>query len=96
MSLALLEAMAAGLPIVASDIPGNRAVVTDGQHGLLVKPGQPSELAAAINKLLDDRELANHYGSAARQRAAKNFSQQAMLEKHVKLFQSLLADNLPQ
>ena len=92
MSLALLEAMAAGLPIVASDIPGNRAVVTDGQHGMLVKPGQPGELAAAINKLLDDRDLANHYGSAARKRVEQHFSLQAMLDKHVALFNSLLTD----
>jgi glycosyltransferase involved in cell wall biosynthesis len=92
MSLAMLEAMAAGLPIVASDIPGNRALIEDGRHGLLAKPGQPTELAAAIQKLLDDRDLANHYGTAARQRAEKHFSQQAMLEKHVALFNSLLTD----
>jgi glycosyltransferase involved in cell wall biosynthesis len=90
MSLALLEAMSAGLPIVASDIPGNRTLVVDGEHGLLVKPGQSDAIAAALNKLLDDRALANHYGEDARQRAEHHFSLANMRERHEQLFEQLL------
>ncbi len=52
--IVLLEAMAAGLPIVASDIAGYRSVITDGQEGLLVPPGQPAYLAKALCQLLDN------------------------------------------
>ncbi|MHB8958516.1 MAG: glycosyltransferase family 4 protein [Candidatus Limnocylindrales bacterium] len=56
--IVLLEAMAAGAPIVASDIHGYKGVVRRGREALLVPPHEPKELAAAIERLLGDRELA--------------------------------------
>lgn len=53
-----LEAMAAGLPIITTDAPGCRDVVTDGYNGLIVKPGKPDELAEKIAIVLKNRELA--------------------------------------
>ncbi|MBV9172703.1 MAG: glycosyltransferase family 4 protein [Chloroflexi bacterium] len=55
--IVLLEAMAAGAPIVASDIPGYRDVVAQGEHGLLVEPKNPGAIADAICRLLSNPEL---------------------------------------
>lgn len=65
----LVEAMAAGLPVVATDIPGYREVVADGVEGLLVPPHDPGALAAALRRVLTDRELAAALGAAGRRRA---------------------------
>lgn len=67
----LLEAMAAGLPIVASDIPGYREVVDDGVEGFLVPPGDPARLAEAALRVLDDPDLATRLGEAGRKRAGQ-------------------------
>jgi phosphatidylinositol alpha-mannosyltransferase len=67
----LVEAMAAGLPVVASDIPGYDEVVADGIDGLLVPPRSPVSLAAAIARVLEDPSLAGRLGEAARARARR-------------------------
>lgn len=69
----LLEAMAAGVPIVASDIPGYRAVVRDSVDGLLVPPQDPRSLCAALASVLTDRTRAAALSSHARTRA-RDFS----------------------
>ena len=67
--IALVEAMAAGLPVVATDIPGYREVVSDGVEGLLVPPRDPEALAAAVVRILKEPELAKRLGEAGRERA---------------------------
>jgi len=67
----LVEAMAAGVPVVASDIPGYREVVRDGIDGLLVPPRDPGALAGAVRKLLEDPALATRLADAGRHRAAE-------------------------
>ncbi|HSM01059.1 MAG TPA: glycosyltransferase [Acidimicrobiia bacterium] len=64
--VAVLEAMALGRPIVATAVGGVAELVSDGETGLLVPPGDPVALAAAIDRLLDDREFAAALGAAAR------------------------------
>jgi phosphatidylinositol alpha-mannosyltransferase len=69
--IVLVEAMAAGLPVVASDIPGYREVVRDSIDGLLVPPRDPGALARAIGRVLDEPDLAKRRGEAGRERAAR-------------------------
>jgi len=65
----LIEAMAAGLPIVASDTPGYDEVVRDGVDGLLVPPSDPDAVAVAAGRILDDAGLAASLAAAGRDRA---------------------------
>ncbi len=69
--IVLLEAMAAGAPIVASDIHGYKGVVRRGREALLVPPHEPKELGVAIGRLLEDRELAARMSAAGLVRAAE-------------------------
>ena len=69
MSLALLEAMASGLPIVASASAGTTELLADGRCGVIVEPGSVQSLADGIRSLLADGERARAIGRAARQRA---------------------------
>jgi glycosyltransferase involved in cell wall biosynthesis len=82
---ALLEALAAGTPSVATDIPGNRDVATEGREGLLVPPGDVDALARAIARLLEDRALAGRLGAAGRERA-RAFDLESVARRHSELF----------
>ena len=90
MSIALLEAMAAGLSIVASDIPGNRALIDGDSQGLLVPPRDDEALAKAIERLLDNPDLAASLGNRARERVARQFSIAHMSDAHLNLFDRVL------
>ncbi|MGH2661657.1 MAG: glycosyltransferase family 4 protein [Actinomycetota bacterium] len=69
--LVLVEAMAAGLPVVASDIPGYREVVRDGEDGILIPPRDPEALAQAVALLLDDEGARDLYARTGRDRARR-------------------------
>lgn len=66
----ILEMMACGTPIVATDLPSVRELLTDGRNALLVPPNDPPALAAGVRSLLDDRELAERLAAQARQDVA--------------------------
>ena len=89
MSVALLEAMALGVPAVASDIPGNRGLVDHGEHGLLFAPGDPKAAAAAILAAWADPEAALLRAGAARRRVVERYSIEAMARGHLALFDAL-------
>lgn len=79
LPLALIEAMAAGKAVVATDIGGTRELVIDGETGLLVAPRDPGALATAITSVLGDPSLACRFAAAGRERAVSGFSAGAMV-----------------
>ncbi len=85
--LALIEAFAAGLPVVASHIPGHCDWINDGHDGLLA-PGDAASWALAIGRLLEEPEFAARLGQAARQKAA-DYSLANMVGMHLTLFQEV-------
>jgi glycosyltransferase involved in cell wall biosynthesis len=90
-SLALLEAMAAGKAIVASEVPGTDELIDDGQTGVLVAPGDPAALATAIRGLLADERLRADLGERA-QRAARRFTPQTMATRVAGVYRQLLGE----
>jgi glycosyltransferase involved in cell wall biosynthesis len=91
LSLALIEAAAAGVPVVASRIGGIPEVVLDGETGILVAPQDPASLARAIESLITDPALRMRLGQAARRRYEDHFSLQRMLDATEEVYHGLLA-----
>jgi glycosyltransferase involved in cell wall biosynthesis len=93
MGRVLVEAMAAGRPVVASDVGGIPDLVRNGENGLLVPPGDVPALANAILALLDNPESARQMGERGRT-VCRNFSLEAMIEKIERLYGELLEERL--
>lgn len=74
IAITMLEAMGAGLPVVATDVGGNREVVVPGETGLLVPPRNPTALADAVDAVLEDPARARAWGAAGRRRVESEFS----------------------
>jgi glycosyltransferase involved in cell wall biosynthesis len=83
---AVIEAQAAGVPVVATPVGGVRENVVDGETGLLCRPGDPASLAAAINRLLDDADLARRLAGEARRRVFDRYSVRRMVEETIALY----------
>jgi glycosyltransferase involved in cell wall biosynthesis len=90
MSVALLEAMALGIPLVASSIPGNRRLISDFKHGRLVAADDPQALARVITEQWDGFDRAFHMSRAARKRVETDFSIGVVARKHLELFRELV------
>jgi glycosyltransferase involved in cell wall biosynthesis len=86
----VMEAMAAGLPVVASDIPGNRDLVVPETTGLLFPVGDRSAIARSIHRLLEDPDLGRRWGAAGRQRIETEFTVARMVRRHANLYRELL------
>ncbi|TFG61259.1 MAG: glycosyltransferase [Deltaproteobacteria bacterium] len=89
-SNAILEAMAAGLPVVACDVGGNPEAVVDGVTGRLVPPRDPTALAAAMAEILVDPGKGRSMGEAGRQRATDRFSLDRMVREIEGMYESLM------
>lgn len=92
MPITVLEAMALGVPVVASAVGGVPEAVVDGETGLLVRSGGDAAFAGAITRLLADPDLAERMGAASRERVERSFSLDAMIAAHLDAYAELLAD----
>ena len=90
-SNAILEGMAAGLPVVACAVGGNPEAVVDGETGRLVPPRDPNRLAAAILEIAGDPDRGKRYGEAGRQRAQERFSLLRMVAEFEEMYETLTA-----
>jgi sugar transferase (PEP-CTERM/EpsH1 system associated) len=86
MSNGILEAMATGLPVVATRVGGNPELVSDGESGFLVPPGDSRALAEAIGRYVREPELAREHGAAARRRVETEFSVAQMVDRYAALY----------
>ena len=89
--LTVLEAMAAGLPVVAPDVGGLAELVVEGETGLLVAPGDPGALASAIAQLVRDPALRERFGAAGRERVETRFTFESFRDAHLDLYRRQLA-----
>ncbi len=86
-SNSLIEAMQAGVPVVATDIPGNRDLVIDGETGRLVAVGDRADFARQSLQLLDHPETARRLAQTARERVNSRFTVQQMVQRHIDLYE---------
>ena len=91
MSNALLEAMAAGNGIIASNTPGNAQLIADGANGLLVPPGDTGSLSAAIDRLLANPALVATLGKRARRDVTLKYSIDKVTDRYIELYTNLCA-----
>ena len=90
LSNSLMEAMAAGVPCIASDIPPNRELVVDGETGFLVRVGDRVGFQQFTDRLLSDAELARRLGDAGRERMRREFNIDSMVDAHAKLYREVV------
>jgi sugar transferase (PEP-CTERM/EpsH1 system associated) len=91
MSNTLLEAMASGLPVVATSVGGNPEVVVEGSSGWLFRPGDAETLASLLALLASQNNLRLSYGAAARERVVRSFGLERMLDDYSQLYLELAA-----
>ena len=86
LGVAALEAMASGLPVIASDVGGLREVVEDDRTGIIVPPANPEKIASAIKRLAESPELRSQMSAAARARVVENYSMEQMAARTLALY----------
>jgi glycosyltransferase involved in cell wall biosynthesis len=91
LGVSLLQASAAGVPIVASRAGGISEAVRDGVNGLLVPPGDAAALGAALSRLLADADLRRRLGAAGRILIRDEFSADVMIEGNLSVYRELVA-----
>lgn len=92
MSNALLEAMACGLPCIATRVSGSEDLISDGVNGLLVEPEQPVELAQALSRVVEDSDLAQRLGQEGRATVVRDYQLTSMAGRHLEFYHRLLRE----
>lgn len=93
MPNALLEAMACGLPCIATRVSGSEDVITDGLNGILVESEQPVQMAHALRFLIEDTELAQRLGQEGRATVVREYQLVHIVQRCLDLYRRLLAEN---
>jgi len=89
----VLEAMAAGVPVIATDVDGTREAIRDGVTGLLVRPADANALARALRRVLGDVNFARHLADAAQARVREEFSAETMVRRTAEIYEQVLREN---
>lgn len=90
----LLEAMSCGLPVIATDVRGNKDLISNGENGILVPPRNPKKMAEIILKLIDDEKLIEQLGKNARKTIMEKYTWNDVSNNFLKCYESLVgADN---
>ncbi len=89
LSNSILEAMACGIPVIATRVSGNRDLVTDGLNGLLVEPGNPAELKQALLYLIKNPDKGRELSTNAQKFVKKHYDLCRIVEKYISLYQEL-------
>ena len=92
ISNTILEAMATGLPVIATRVGGNAELVVEGETGLLVPAKDPQALSLALLAYLQDRGLMRSHGEAGRKRVEQKFSMQAMVARYLQVYDRMLGN----
>lgn len=95
MPNALLEAMACGLPCVATRVSGSEDLINDGVNGLLVSPEQPAEMAKALRRLIEESDLARRMGEQARATIVNEYQIAFVADRCLQLYHRLLSQQEP-
>lgn len=90
ISNTILEAMATGLPVVATNVGGNPDLLRNGETGLLVPRSDPDALAQALRTYIDDPTLAAQHGRAGRERVEREFSLEVMMRRYMAVYDDVL------
>lgn len=93
LPVTVMEAMASGLPIVTTNVPGCRDTVDEGINGYKVPSKNVDQLVDRLEKLIDDPVLRQHMGQSSRNKAVKEFSVERIIEQHIQLYVSILDKN---
>jgi len=92
MNVSISQALATGLPVIATRHSGFPEQVIDGVNGFLVPEGNPQALADAIIKMIEHPELWAQFGRAGREHVIKNYNADTLMDKQVEIYKSLIND----
>jgi len=91
ISNTILEAMATGLPVIATDVGGNPELVDNGETGFLVPAGDAEAMARAINRYVADPELTSQHGRNGRQKIVRHYSLDVMVDRYLAVYDDVLS-----